>query len=272
MGLEKYKIMFPNAKLCDEFTDTHKNLISKYHSGKKLSEEHRRHIGESVRGRRVWNSGKTMMDDPRIAKLGWARGLTKETDLRVLQGALHQTGRKCTEESKKLISARVRGRVVSDETKKKISEAKLGKSFTLEHRKHISDVRKLLSSWNKGIPWSQEVKDKIRAKRLEQVIPFYDTSIEVKLQQALNQHNVGFLTHVRLFGQPDIFIDPNICIFADGDYWHSRFGKPERDARVNEVLETQGYEVLRFREHEINSNLDGCIATILLTRILSDDM
>ena len=61
-------------------------------------------------------------------------------------------------------------------------------------------------------------------------------------------------------------MDPNICIFADGDYWHSD-GFPEtrkRDKIVNKELKKQGYKVLRFWEHEIKKNVDFCINKILV--------
>lgn len=35
-----------------------------------------------------------------------------------------------------------------------------------------------------------------------------------------------------------------------------------RDKHVNQVLTDQGYKVLRFWEHEINSDVEGCFKTI----------
>ena len=89
------------------------------------------------------------------------------------------------------------------------------------------------------------------------VIPFKDTSIELKLQNFLKEQGIEFQTHYPILGQPDIFIKPNICIFADGCYWHkcSQCGFDElkqRDKQVNEELQKQGYIVIRIWEHEIN--------------------
>jgi len=57
---------------------------------------------------------------------------------------------------------------------------------------------------------------------------------------------------------PLFFIEPNICIFADGDYWHNRPEAIERDKLVNKELINKGYKVLRFWENEIRSNIDNC--------------
>ena len=55
------------------------------------------------------------------------------------------------------------------------------------------------------------------------------------LQNLLTVAKIKFETHrmyikqgLTIHGQPDIFIKPNICIFADGNYWHAnpKFYKP----------------------------------------------
>lgn len=92
--------------------------------------------------------------------------------------------------------------------------------------------------------------------------PFKDTSIEIKLQEGLEKEGVRFDTQKRIFGIPDIFIEPNICIFADGDYWHNSPRQKLRDHEVNERLTQEGYKVLRFWEHDINDNTPGCIQKI----------
>jgi G:T-mismatch repair DNA endonuclease (very short patch repair protein) len=91
---------------------------------------------------------------------------------------------------------------------------------------------------------------------------FKDTSIELKLQKILTEHGIKFEKHVSMEGHPDIFIKPNICIFADGDYFHNLPGRKERDAAVTATLTDKGYRVLRFCEHDINSNINSCFNTI----------
>lgn len=68
-----------------------------------------------------------------------------------------------------------------------------------------------------------------------------------------------------IVGKPDIFIEPNICIFADGDYWHNTEKSKIRDIFVNQELNKQNYKVLRFWEHEINKEPQKCLEKILET-------
>lgn len=148
--------------------------------------------------------------------------------------------------------------------------------------------------WNKNKPFLQmrgenctskriEVREKLRIARLNQILPTKDTSIEILLQNKLKEHGIPFSIHKKILNltQPDIFIEPNICIFADGCFWHScekcfdknYFNKPSplfnkiRLRKVSDILITQklineGYIVLRFWEHEINNDLDNCINKI----------
>lgn len=84
----------------------------------------------------------------------------------------------------------------------------------------------------------------------------------MKLQEELLKRKIKFETHKAIFGQPDIFIKPNICIFADGDYWHNTEKSKKRDKEVNKVLLNKGYKILRFWEHKINSDVKKCINKI----------
>lgn len=134
---------------------------------------------------------------------------------------------------------------------------------------------------------SEDTINKIREKRKYQVFPVKDSSIEIKLQEKLKEHNIDFETHKGLTGQPDIFIEPNICIFADGDYWHANPTKYkendviigdltakniwEKDNRVTKKLTDAGYKTLRFWEHELNNTLEDCFYTILNTMTRSNN-
>ena len=79
----------------------------------------------------------------------------------------------------------------------------------------------------------------------------------------LNSRKMPFEKHKSILGitQPDAFIEPNICIYADGDYWHSRPEVAMRDERINEALQ-KNFLVLRYSEKEINANVEGCVDEI----------
>lgn len=127
---------------------------------------------------------------------------------------------------------------------------------------------------------SEYVKNQMEA-RSKQTFPFSNTSIEVKIQSILKDNNIEFETQKSIVGIPDIFIAPNICIFADGDYFHASpfIYKPDskaangmlakqiwdKDEKVTKKLEAQGYIALRFWEHEINDNIISVKNKILET-------
>ena len=105
----------------------------------------------------------------------------------------------------------------------------------------------------------------------------------------LKDNEIKYETHrmyvkrgLRIHGQPDIFIKPNICIFADGDYWHAnpkfhkldslilshRGLKPaykiwEKDEKINQKLIQKGYNVLRLWEDDIKNNPEKCLRKII---------
>ncbi len=133
----------------------------------------------------------------------------------------------------------------------------------------------------------------MRTARLHQVIPSKDTKPEKILQKLLRLQKIQFIKHKPILGQPDIFIEPNLCIFVDGDFWHAnpmkykRDGKVEegfknkpnkilsgklkaidvwnRDKKVNQTLKKDNYKVLRFWHSELENNPEKCIQKILKT-------
>lgn len=190
-----------------------------------------------------------------------------------------------TEERKQKIRMAHLGKHRSEETKQKLRLANLGKRLTDEHKMKISnslkgcfvpmETRKKISATLTGKKKSPEFCEKIRKARLHIIIPYKDTKIEKRLQQALKQSGVCFTTHKPIFGQPDLFIEPNLCVFVDGCYWHvcelcippkdypkNWEAKQFRDREVNKRLKDEGYSVLRFWQHDINTRLDFCLNTI----------
>ncbi|QLJ53449.1 MAG: hypothetical protein Sv326_1274 [Candidatus Fermentimicrarchaeum limneticum] len=109
-------------------------------------------------------------------------------------------------------------------------------------------------------------KKKIRNARLYYIFPRKDTSIERKVQNELSNREIGYYKHYPVIGQPDIaFPDRKIAVFCDGDYWHGkRRDVRERDTRINEKLRNEGWLVLRYWEHEINTNTEALVDEIEL--------
>jgi len=217
-----------------------KMAIGKYPRTK----EHGRKISESLRGHSVSQETKLKLSNS-------------------LKGKHISPG---TEFKKGMVSLR-KGVILSEGTKKKIKEnhAKLsgekhpmfGKHLskeTLEKIKHTF-FKKGQIPWNKGKKYSEKTREKIRQARMKQKFPLRDTSIELKVRFLLDQLRIPYKTHKAVMGvtQPDFFIEPNICIYCDGNYWHKLPNIAEKDKKINEILKFAGYKVIRLWESEINS-------------------
>lgn len=188
------------------------------------------------------------------------------------------------------------GKKRDPETNKRISEANKGKPGH-NKGKHASEQTKALwrlqragtrppdkafeksrLAW-KGSKHTTEARAKIKAARARQKMPLFDTKIELMMQDALTRVGIKFKTHKAITGQPDIFIEPNICIFCDGDFWHAnpKFIEAQaihirknmkaediwkKDVIITNKLTTSGYKVLRFWESDIHENVLACLLKI----------
>lgn len=184
---------------------------------------------------------------------------------------------------RKRVSVATKNAMKNPVIKKKLSVARKGKPRCGDpaNWKHSEKTKEKLrkaaikqnSQFWKNKHFSKEHKEKLKIARRKQIQPYQDTSIEKKLQLLLNNENIIFRTHEPMLGQPDIFIEPNICIFADGCYWHacptcftenmkSFSNKTSKDKNISKRLINDGYIVLRFWEHEINNNITQCLKII----------
>jgi DNA mismatch endonuclease (patch repair protein) len=111
-----------------------------------------------------------------------------------------------------------------------------------------------------------------------------NTKDEVRLAKAL--WHLGYRyrkNNTTVFGTPDLtFKKLKIAIFVDSEffhgkdwetqkdriksnteYWHKKIARNiQRDIEVNYYLESQNWKVIRFWCHEIEKNLENCIAII----------
>jgi len=176
-------------------------------------------------------------------------------------------GKPRSEEVRKKISTSHFGIRQTEESKRKISHSLTG-------RKVPSDVRARMSISHTGMLHSKEEIAKMRESAKSRISNYKNTSIERKLQDILISNGVEFQLWKCIIGHPDIFVEPNICIFADGDYWHAnpdRFSEDEiargtltvrkiweKDKEITAELQSQGYIVLRFWEREIKKDIEAC--------------
>ena len=132
--------------------------------------------------------------------------------------------------------------------------------------------------WNKGKKMGQSPK---KGKTYDQLYG---------IDRALIKRNISFQSQKTIFGRPDIFIEPNICIFVDGDYWHANPNKYsattvisrqhnkcakdiwKRDWEVTKKLTEQNYFVLRFWETDINNNIKNIGKQIKLLLVNTNEL
>ncbi len=163
--------------------------------------------------------------------------------------------------------------------KKKIPVSKIKKIFhcsatTLRKRlerygfpiRNISEALKGNPSPMKGKHHTEETRKKLSMLTVRQLasgmMKRKDTSIEIKIEEELKRNHIYYQKHISLCGitVPDFYLpDYRVVIYTDGDYWHNLPIVKSRDTKQNKILKENGYQVLRFWEHEINRSLSECV-------------
>jgi very-short-patch-repair endonuclease len=84
------------------------------------------------------------------------------------------------------------------------------------------------------------------------------TDIEEKLHELLHSMKLDFSTQKPILGVTvaDVFIEPNVAIFADGEYWHTGGMKEYKDKEKTKRLVKNGYVVLRLSGKELLEKID----------------
>ena len=222
---KEWKEKIRNSNLGKKLTEETKRKMSLARKGRNISKEHRHKIHLSLKGRHV----------------------SLETEFKKGKKYSKEIIRKRSESIKKNAinnpNYGMKGKRHSEETRKKLSISHLG---------HIS--------WNKGKKgiYSEEVIIKIREARAKQVLPKKDTTIEVKIQNFLEQLGIDYFKHkymnIEHGYQCDILIPSmNLVIECDGNYWHKYpIGTEIDHIRTKELIE-KGFRVLRLWECEIRA-------------------
>lgn len=105
-----------------------------------------------------------------------------------------------------------------------------------------------------------------------------NTRFEQKIMNALKKHGKSFVRHADIAGKPDIISKrKRVAIFLDSCFWHgcrwhcripkSRRGywnakikgNKDRAKVVNKILRKDGWQVVRFWEHQFQKNFDANI-------------
>jgi DNA mismatch endonuclease, patch repair protein len=115
--------------------------------------------------------------------------------------------------------------------------------------------------------------------RIMSAVKQKDSKIERSFRFALWSEGVRYRKNVRVFGTPDLLIArARIVIFIDSCFWHGcrwHYRVPRtnaafwqakidrnraRDRKVSRHYRRKGWTVLRFWEHELDTDLKACVA------------
>ncbi len=191
---------------------------------------------------------------------------TKEQYKKIgIANAIKLKGRKLSKETKTKMSIAKRkrmkelGYVNSPETRKKLSETwkkKWVKGEVTDRQKTNIIGKGIKTQFKKGHKVPEKWREAVRKNRATQIFPKIDSSIEVKIQNYLEQLKIEFFTHqymnIKHKYQCDILIPSmNLVIECDGNYWHKYpIGMEIDHIRTKELIE-KGFKVLRLWEIEI---------------------
>jgi very-short-patch-repair endonuclease len=195
---------------------------------------------------------------------------TKEAKLKMSKAKLGDKNPAKREEVRLKLRASRLGKCHSEETKKKMSEAK--------KREWALGLREIPKNF--GVPKGQkpdnwetlytpEINEKRRIARLKQKLPTIDTSIEIKVEEWLNENQIEYIHPFNLGNrfQCDFYLPTvNLIVECDGEYWHSREDMKKRDKAKDCYAKKCGYEILRLPEREITN---GQFCDVLLGHLAS---
>lgn len=87
-----------------------------------------------------------------------------------------------------------------------------------------------------------------------------DTYIELVIMHWLIENQIVFkkqyvIEYDDTYTVPDFFIEPNICLYCDGNIWHNKFAAKKKDKKQNKGLKRLNYKVIRLKGPEIKDGV-----------------
>jgi len=274
-------------------TKAHREKISKALIGRQKSPEHRKHISDSLRGKKnpkasrtkkklfaegkltVWNKGKTKETDPRVAK--YAESVSQIRKKLFKEGKLpkpfkgHNWGlcKKCGKFHPH--PGGMKGKKHSEETRRKMALSHLGKKNSMYGRKHSERTRKLISEKiRKKIKEDKGYREKLQEAGIKGFI---------KAQRKPSSHERRLISVIWKFNLPykytgdGSFLIGRLCpdfISTDGAKkvieifshpWHTTLAKKSQVQSVREyIFRKEGYEMMILWAHEMEQLTDKEIA------------
>ena len=178
-------------------------------------------------------------------------------------------GKHHSKKTKEKMSKRHKGKQFSEETKRKMREhhkGMLGKKFSEKAKRKMSKSLKGVNNPLYGKHHSEVAKRKMREATIRYLssgkMKNKETIIEQKIEAELKRRNIYYEKQVPLYKVTltDFYLpETRTVIYCDGDYWHSREGRKDRDINQDIILTFNGFNVYRFTEMEINKSPKRCI-------------
>lgn len=207
---------------------------------KKLSEDHKRKISESLKGRK----GHPVDDETRMK----------------ISNALK--GRPLSEQNKENISRALKGRKFSEEHKENLRKVMATEEYKRNH--HSGCVRA------QNDPSVRKKVDEARHKRMTSKLP---SDIECKISKQLDDLSIAYdfqhFIFSKKFGRGfcfDFYLPEfNVMIEADGDYWHTLDSSVKNDKEKDKYCKFRHFNLVRIKGSEINKK-DFDISLYLLNK------
>jgi G:T-mismatch repair DNA endonuclease (very short patch repair protein) len=245
--------------------------------GKTFTEEHRRKIISGLKGHiTTEETRKKIGAKNKLAiKLFW-KNMTesqKKEWKEKFSPTWYKKGQVSTMKGKKITSLKHKRRMSASATLRFQTQ-----KHPMEGKRHSPATRKLIS----------------KQVALNPPRVYQDTSPELYCQKMLKSIGVEFEKQKGIVNpgcRPDLYIEPKICIFVDGDYPHANpkphfipsrgkkilpghspdeiiYRRPARniwarDKKITRGLKARGYTVLRFWQSELETEKEKCLQKIL---------
>lgn len=205
-------------------------------------------LSKKLTGKQAWNDGLTKEKDKRVKESGNKLSITlNDEEYKKTKGKIYTEKRRTI-----LINKYISGELIPH-----------NKGKTKDNYEPL----KITSEKMTGRKQTEKTKDILKEQRLYKIFPLKDSSIEIKMQNELQNRGIKFIKHKPITNilhkyQCDIFIKPNIVIECDGDYWHKFPIGNEIDYIRTKEMEDKEYIVFRFWESEINKNVQLCVSEV----------
>ena len=176
-----------------------------------MTEEHRRLLSDIAkenmtdeRKELIRQATKDAMNNTEIrkkisnSKLG--KPLSEEHKKAISEG---NKGRAVSKETREKISKIHKGKIVSDETRQKLRDASKRVWENDDYKKHQSDIRIGKTPWNKGVPMTEEQKEKLSVAKKGKPNPFSDEH-KKKIIDSINKRTAAYRAYKELHKDSDI--------------------------------------------------------------------